>query len=125
MQLGGNCPDFRKQRKANTLQYVFIFLLFSLFMPYIVVFKSTVQKYDIYSIPPNLFSPDHIEKVKGDPVLPSWVALKTYFVFILTFQKNNLAKIVLVSIDRCQYQHQRQDVPVLSGCRLPLYCKCT
>ncbi len=67
-------------------------------MPYIVVFKSTVQKYDNYSIPPNLFSPDHIKRKKSDPVLPSWVALKTYFVFILTFQKDNLAKIVLVSL---------------------------
>lgn len=74
------------------------FLLFSLFMPYIVVFKSTVQKYDIYSIPQNYFSPHHIKRKKGDPVLPSWVAIKTYFVFILTFQKDNLAKIVLGSL---------------------------
>ena len=44
------------KRKANTLQYVFMFLQFSLFMPYIVVFNSSVQKYDNYSTPPNLFS---------------------------------------------------------------------
>lgn len=42
-------------RKANTLQYVFMFLLFSLFMPYIVVFNTSVQNYKKHSVPPNLF----------------------------------------------------------------------
>ena len=44
------------KRKANTLQYVFIFLLFSLFMPYIVVFGLSVQNYDFIFIRQNVFS---------------------------------------------------------------------
>ncbi len=33
------------KRKANMLQYVVIYSLFSLFIPYIVVFNSSVQNY--------------------------------------------------------------------------------
>ena len=43
------------KRKANTLQYVFMFLLFSLFMPYIVVFNSSVQNYALFPTLANYF----------------------------------------------------------------------